>query len=109
MSVTLTHPAAEKVRALMAQPEQTQATGLRVRVAGGGCAGLTYQIQLEREAAEGDHVFESLGLKLFVDPKSNIFLDGTQIDYTESMMGSGFQFQNPNATGGCGCGTSFSA
>ena len=109
MSVTLTEKAAEKVRALMEQPEQSEATGLRVRVVGGGCAGLTYQIQLERDVDEADVVVESQGVKIYVDPKSNLFLSGTQIDYTESMMGSGFQFQNPNATGGCGCGTSFTA
>lgn len=109
MSVTLTEKAAEKIRALMAQPEQAEAKGLRLKVVGGGCAGMTYSVVLEREADEADLAYESEGITIWVDPKSNLFLAGTQIDYTESMMGSGFKFENPNATGGCGCGTSFSA
>lgn len=109
MSITLTPAAADKVRSLMAQPEQADATGLRVKVAGGGCSGLSYAINLERVAEEHDAVFESEGVKIFLDPKSALFITGTEIDYTESMMGSGFAFQNPNAKGTCGCGTSFTA
>jgi iron-sulfur cluster assembly accessory protein len=109
MSITLTPTAAEKVRALMADPQQQEAGGLRLKVVGGGCAGMTYQMALEREAADTDEVYESEGVKIWVDPKSNLFVNGTEIDYHESMMGSGFQFKNPNATGGCGCGTSFTA
>ena len=109
MSVTLTEPAADKVRHLMSQPEQQASTGLRIKVVGGGCAGMSYELVLEKEAGEGDAVYESEGVKIYVDPKSNLFVSGTQIDYHESMMGSGFKFENPNATGGCGCGSSFSA
>ena len=109
MSVTLTAKAADKVRQLMAQPDQDGATGLRVRVEGGGCSGLTYKLELEREAADKDVVSESEGVPIYIDPKSALFVSGTQIDYHESMMGSGFAFQNPNATGTCGCGTSFTA
>lgn len=109
MSVILTQPAAEKVRQLMSQPDQQEATGLRVKVVGGGCAGMSYQLVLEKEVGDADAVYESEGLKIYVDPKSNLFVSGTQIDYHESMMGSGFKFENPNATGGCGCGSSFSA
>ncbi len=109
MSITLTPTAAEKVRALLADPQQQEAGGLRLKVVGGGCAGMTYQLALEREAADTDEIYESEGVKIWVDPKSNLFVNGTQIDYHESMMGSGFQFNNPNATGGCGCGTSFTA
>ena len=109
MSVTLTEPAANKVRDLMAQPDQEGATGLRVKVVGGGCSGLSYEIVLERAAGENDQVIESEGVTIYVDPKSALFLNGTQIDYHESLMGSGFAFSNPNATGTCGCGTSFTA
>ena len=109
MSATLTLPAAEKVRQLMGQPDQKAATGLRVKVVGGGCAGMSYQLVLEEQADEADAVYESEGVKIFIDPKTNLFVSGTQIDYHESMMGSGFKFENPNATGGCGCGSSFSA
>lgn len=109
MSITLTPTAADKVRQLMSQPDQEDATGLRVKIVGGGCAGMSYQLVLEKAAADADEVYESEGLKIYVDPKSNLFVGGTQIDYHESMMGSGFKFENPNATGGCGCGSSFSA
>jgi iron-sulfur cluster assembly accessory protein len=107
LPITLTPRAAEKVRALMAQPEQAEATGLRVKVVGGGCSGLNYDVGLERAPAEHDQVFESEGVTIYLDPKSALFITGTQIDYHESMMGSGFAFSNPNATGTCGCGTSF--
>ncbi len=109
MSVTLTPAAANKVRDLMAQPEQSEATGLRVKVVGGGCSGLSYSIALERAADENDSVLECEGVKVYIDPKSALFINGTQIDYHESLMGSGFAFENPNATGTCGCGTSFTA
>ena len=109
MSVTLTPAAAEKVKDLMSQPEQAEATGLRVKVVGGGCSGLSYQIALERAAEENDSVLECEGVQVFIDPKSALFINGTQIDYHESLMGSGFAFSNPNATGTCGCGTSFTA
>ena len=109
MSVTLTPKAADKVRQLMAQPDQEEAKGLRVKVVGGGCSGLSYSIALERKAEDGDQILESEGITIYIDPKSNLFVNGTTIDYHESMMGSGFAFENPNATGSCGCGSSFSA
>jgi iron-sulfur cluster assembly accessory protein len=109
MAVTLTPKAAEKVRELMSQPAQASAKGLRVKVVGGGCSGLTYQMVLDTGPQETDKVFESEGIPVFVDPKSHLFLAGTEIDYQESMMGSGFAFKNPNAKGSCGCGTSFTA
>ena len=109
MSISLTPEAATKVRALLADPEQEGAQGLRVQVVGGGCSGLSYKLQFERAPAEKDQVIETAGISVYVDPKSMLFVDGIQIHYHESMMGSGFQFQNPNATGSCGCGSSFSA
>jgi len=109
MAITLTPAAAQKVKDLMAQPDQTGARGLRVKVVGGGCSGLSYKIALEREPEANDDVFQSEGVEVYVDPKSALFVDGTQIDYHESLMGSGFAFSNPNATGTCGCGTSFTA
>lgn len=109
MTITLTPKAATKVKQLLADPAQSEATGLRVQVVGGGCSGLSYKLQLEREAGDKDRVVESEGITIYVDPKTLLFVDGIQIDYHESMMGSGFQFKNPNATGSCGCGSSFSA
>jgi iron-sulfur cluster assembly accessory protein len=105
--ITLTPRAAAKVKALMEQPEQREARGLRVKVVGGGCSGLTYMVELDRVAQDSDSVFESEGVTIFLDPKSALFVQGTEIDYHESLMGSGFAFKNPNATGSCGCGTSF--
>lgn len=109
MSVTLTEKAADKVRLLLADPAQEGATGLRVQVVGGGCSGMSYKLGLERTAGEKDKTLESEGITLYIDPKSLLFVNGIEIDYHESMMGSGFQFSNPNATGTCGCGTSFTA
>jgi iron-sulfur cluster assembly accessory protein len=109
MPVTLTSRAAEKVRELMSQPAQAKAKGLRVKVVGGGCSGLSYQLALEADPVPQDKVYESEGISLFVDPKSNLFLSGTQIDYEETMMSQGFAFKNPNAKGSCGCGSSFTA
>lgn len=109
MAITLTPKAADKVRRLMADPDQKEATGLRVKVVGGGCSGLSYQLGFERAPGEGDRVEECEGIRVFIDPKSYLFINGTEIDYHESMMESGFSFKNPNATGACGCGTSFSA
>jgi iron-sulfur cluster assembly accessory protein len=109
MPVTLTPKAADKVRALMGQPAQTGAKGLRVKVVGGGCSGMSYQLALETGPEQADKVYESEGVTLYVDPKSNLFVSGTEIDYQESLMGGGFAFRNPNAKGSCGCGTSFNA
>ncbi|HSF18558.1 MAG TPA: iron-sulfur cluster insertion protein ErpA [Vicinamibacteria bacterium] len=104
--VTLTELAATKVHEFLEQNGRPEA-GLRVRVVGGGCSGFQYQLALDEAASEGDEVFEQNGVRLFVDPRSYLYLDGTEIDYVEDIMGSGFRFSNPNATGSCGCGESF--
>ena len=109
MSITLTPKAAAKVQALMKDPAQAGATGLRIKVVGGGCSGLSYQLGLERAAGPDDKVITSEGITVYLDPKSALFVSGTQIDYEESMMGGGFAFKNPNAKGSCGCGSSFTA
>lgn len=104
--LTLTETAATKVNEFLNQHGRPDA-GLRVRVVGGGCSGFQYQLALDDDAADGDEVFEQNGVKLFVDSKSFMYLNGTQIDYVEDIMGSGFRFNNPNSTGSCGCGESF--
>lgn len=109
MSITLTPKAAEKVKAMLADPGQKGATGLRVKVVGGGCSGLSYQLALERQGVPADKVLQSEGVTIYLDPKSALFVSGTQIDYEESIMGQGFAFKNPNAKGSCGCGSSFTA
>ncbi len=83
--------------------------GLRVSVQPGGCSGFKYSLVIEDQAAEDDVVLPNDGFKVFVDPFSAQYLNGITIDYVSSMQGSGFTFKNPNATGGCGCGSSFSA
>ena len=81
--------------------------GLRLGILGGGCSGLSYQFKFEIKPRERDQVFEFDGVKIFIDPKSLIYLRGLTLDYQESLMQSGFVFDNPNATKSCGCGNSF--
>lgn len=102
----ITSLAATKVQEFLEQNGRPEAA-LRVRVVGGGCSGFQYQLALDDTASEDDEVFEQQGVKLFIDPRSFLYLDGTEIDYVEDIMGSGFRFNNPNATGSCGCGESF--
>jgi iron-sulfur cluster assembly protein len=83
--------------------------GLRLGVLGGGCSGLSYQFKFAPEPRPRDHVFQFEDVRVFVDPKSMLFLDGMTLDWQDSLMQSGFVFQNPHATKSCGCGTSFSA
>jgi iron-sulfur cluster assembly protein len=83
--------------------------GLRVSVQPGGCSGFKYSLLIEDQPADDDTVLQQDGYKVFVDPFSIQYLNGVVIDYVSSMQGSGFTFKNPNSTGGCGCGSSFSA
>jgi iron-sulfur cluster assembly protein len=107
-SVVLTAEAADKAR-LFIQEENlsVDSAGLRVSVLPGGCSGFQYGLNLEEEPREDDEVLVSQGIRLFVDPFSTQYLKGTLIGYASSFQGSGFTFSNPNATGGCGCGSSF--
>ncbi len=106
--ITLTDKAGAQLKSIMAS-QKKEGYGLRVTVAGGGCSGLQYKMGLEENPQASDRIFESSGIRVFIDPKSALYLAGTQIDYEESLMGGGFKFSNPKATGGCGCGKSFSA
>jgi len=83
--------------------------GLRLGVLGGGCSGLSYQFKFDPKPRAADKVFEFDGVQVYVDPKSMVFLDGMTLDYKESLIHSGFEFQNPHAKKSCGCGTSFTA
>jgi iron-sulfur cluster assembly protein len=105
--VTLTDIATEKVKAFL-DSENAAATGagLRVGVRGGGCSGFQYSLALD-EQREDDQVFEHQGIKVLVDPASLRYVDGSTVDYTESLMGAGFEVQNPNVVASCGCGSSF--
>ncbi len=104
--VTLTDFAAEKVSQFLASQEAGEAAGLRVGVRGGGCSGFQYALALD-EHKEDDQVFEDHGIRLIVDPASLQYVDGSVVDYTESLMGAGFEVKNPNVVAACGCGSSF--
>jgi iron-sulfur cluster assembly accessory protein len=106
--VTLTPIAVEKVKEIMNQQSPLPG-GLRVAVIGGGCSGFTYHMAFENQSNDGDNVYEYNGLKLMVDQMSEMYLDGAEIDYVESLEGAGFKFNNPNVRSTCGCGSSFSA
>ena len=108
--VSLTEGAAREVRNIVQQQElDADKVRLRVGVKGGGCSGFSYLLDLTETQKETDEVFEQHGIKIIVDPKSLLYLNGTVIDFRDEIMGRGFVFQNPNATTTCGCGSSFSA
>lgn len=109
VAVTVTPTAVTEVRRYMEENGATENAGLRVGVLPGGCSGFQYGLNIEDECQEDDEILESNGIRLFVDPFSSQYLDGVEIDYVTTMMGSGFTFKNPNAVGGCGCGSSFTA
>ena len=110
MALNVTVPAAEEIRKFMAGEEGLpQTAGLRVRVVPGGCSGFQYSLNIEEESKPNDHVIESNGVRIFVDMFSSQYLNGVQIDYVTNVMCSGFTFNIPNATGGFGCGSSFTA
>ena len=107
--MTLTDTAVEKVRDFIEDLKDTENAGLRVAVLPGGCSGFQYGLNIEEKSEPDDEIFDIEGIKIFIDPFSSQYLDGVEIDYTTNMMGQGFIFKNPNATGGCGCGSSFTA
>ncbi len=110
VELTVTDSAVAEIKKFLADEEDLPETaGLRVRVVPGGCSGFQYSLNIEEESKSGDFVMDKNGVRLFVDMFSAQYLNGITIDHTTNMMGSGFTFDNPNATGGCGCGTSFSA
>jgi len=105
--VHVTPKAVQKIRDAFAR--EGVAGGLRLGVVGGGCSGLSYQFKFAAAPRPQDHIFEFEDVKVFVDPKSMVFLDGMTLDWQESLMQSGFVFHNPHAKKSCGCGSSFSA
>jgi iron-sulfur cluster assembly protein len=109
MTITVTANAITEVQRFMEEQGAAGEAGLRVAVLPGGCSGFQYGLNIEDESQDDDEVIDLNGLRLFVDPFSGQYLDGVEIDYVTNMMGSGFTFKNPNSTGGCGCGSSFTA
>jgi iron-sulfur cluster assembly protein len=106
--IQLTEKAIGRIRQVFVK-QGVEGGGLRLGVQGGGCSGMSYLIRFEPKQRPSDRVFDFEGVKVFVDPKSLIYLEGMTLDYKESLMQSGFVFENPNAKKSCGCGTSFSA
>ena len=104
--VTMTDIAADKVRGFLDSQKSENEIGLRVGVRGGGCSGFQYALALD-ERKEEDVVFDHDGIRLIVDPASLRYVDGSMVDYTESLMGAGFEVKNPNVVASCGCGSSF--
>jgi len=108
MQISLTPTATTTVQQFIEeQSKESQEAGLRVAVLPGGCSGFQYGLNIEDAPADDDEILELEGFRVFVDPFSAQYLEGVEIDYVTTMMGSGFTFRNPNATGGCGCGSSF--
>lgn len=114
--VTVTPKAAEKIRELMSETDadgvkyNPETVGLRVFVQGGGCSGFQYGMQLENDPnTDSDKIFESNGVRVFVDPISLRYLQDAEIDFTDNLTGGGFTVKNPNAKSTCGCGQSFQA
>jgi iron-sulfur cluster assembly protein len=111
MSIKLSETAAKEIKTIITdQGLPADKTFLRVGVKGGGCSGFSYMLDLtEDPKAESDEELESNGVKILIDDKSLLYLDGTEIDFRDEVMGRGFVFKNPNATSTCGCGSSFQA
>ena len=110
LSVVVTAVAATEVKRFMdAEGVSASVGGLRVSVQPGGCSGFKYGLLIEDQPSDDDYILSQEGFRMFVDPFSAQYLNQVTIDYMSSMQGSGFTFKNPNSTGGCGCGSSFSA
>ncbi len=108
--IHVTETAATKIQELLAKEGvPSDSGGLRLGVQGGGCSGLSYAMRLETQARDRDQIFEENGARIFVDPKSYLYLANTTLDYEDTLMRRGFVFQNPAATRNCGCGSSFTA
>jgi iron-sulfur cluster assembly protein len=106
MAITLTEAAAHRVKTFM--ESRGKGVGLRLGVRTTGCSGMAYVLEFADEIAETDHVFEDHGVKVLVDPKSLVYIDGTELDFAREGLNEGFKFNNPNVKDECGCGESFS-
>ena len=106
--INVTEAAAGKIRELLVEEGKAE-SGLRVFVQGGGCSGFQYGLMIEESGGVGDQIFESNGVRLFVDPVSLSYLKSAEVDFVDTITGGGFTIKNPSATSTCGCGSSFSA
>ena len=107
--ISLTEKAVKQVRTMIEQEKLSDEAGLRVAIIGGGCSGLSYKLAFEAAPRKRDKIYDMGGVRVFMDPKSALYLRGTQLDFVDSLNGTGFTFSNPNADAECGCGQSFSA
>lgn len=103
--ITLTEHAAHHIQNFLTK--RGKGEGIRLGVKTSGCSGMAYTLEFVDEVQADDLIFEAYGVKVFVDPKSHIYLDGTQVDYTKEGLQEGFKFENPNVKDSCGCGESF--
>ena len=108
MGISLTERAVKEVRRIIEEQNLSEETVLRVGVKGGGCSGFSYTLGFDDQIHETDQIGEASGVRIVCDPKSFLYLNNTEIDFEESLMGRGFKFGNPNASKTCGCGESFS-
>ena len=106
MAITLTEKAAQRVEKYL--ESRGKGVGLKLAVKTTGCSGMAYVLEFADEIPSDDHIFESHGIKIMVDPKSLIYIDGTELDFAREGLNEGFQFNNPNVKDSCGCGESFS-
>ena len=108
MAIMLTKKAEDKVKEILAEQPEPYA-GLRIQVVGGGCSGFSYRMGFDKAYNDqSDAIFEFDGLKVFIDKQSLLYMEGAEVDYIDGLHGAGFKFNNPNSTGSCGCGSSFS-
>ncbi|MEJ2621858.1 MAG: iron-sulfur cluster assembly protein IscA [Candidatus Thiodiazotropha sp.] len=105
MGITITEAAAQRVQNFLSN--RGKGIGIRLGVRTSGCSGMAYEMEFVDELLEDDQVFEDRGVKVIIDQKSLVYLDGTEVDYTREGLNEGFKFNNPNASGECGCGESF--
>ncbi len=108
MAITLTERAAQKLKKVFAANGMPEGSALRVGIKGGGCSGFSYTLDVTDKPDQYDEVFESNGVRVVCDPKSYLFLAGTEIDFEDDLLKGGFKFNNPNAKASCNCGVSFS-
>lgn len=105
--VTVTDKAKARIQQIMKESNYDDSYFVRVAVESGGCSGLSYNLNFDREEKKGDQFFEDNGIRICLDMKSFLYLAGTELDYSDGLMGKGFEFHNPNATRTCACGESF--
>ncbi len=107
--IEVTTEAAQRIKALLSEDGKAETHGLRMKVVGGGCSGLQYQLSFDDVVREVDTEIEVEGVRVIVDEKSALYLVGTRLDFVDTLQESGFKIENPNATNTCGCGDSFGA